>query len=184
MIKKSLAVLVFGFFIASCATDPQPVEESQLVVYVVDYGSNRFEAGTVLNFEKVNISFTSLEVDIDEDPIENGNDGAISLIYEPTGDKIFEGALTLEGNARINYPGMAAADGFFEIENRVTINLSGVEDIGGPYDEPFGPIWGAVDQLGLSEVFVNNNAMIGRFLYKPIESSNINWKWIILLFDQ
>lgn len=184
MMKKILAALLFVFFVSSCETETEPVEESQMVVYVVDYGSNRFEAGTVLNLEKVNISFTSLEIDVDEDPIENGEDGAISLIYEPTNDKVFEGSLNLEGNASINFPGMSAADGFFEIENRVNINITGVEDIGGPYDEAMGPIWGAVDQLGLSEIFVNNNAMIGRFLYKPSESTNVNWKWIILLFDQ
>lgn len=181
--KRVLAALILGIFTLSCTPENDPVEQSQMVVYLVDYSTNEFQAGTVLNFNKLDIEYQELDIDIEEDPIENEIDGAISLLYDPTGDKIFEGTLTTSGDARVNFPSFTLGSEFFEIDNKVSLSIS-VQDIGGPYNELVGPIWDAVDQLGLSEIFVDNDALIGRYLYKPNESVQSSWKWVILLFDQ
>jgi len=177
-------VVCLTLSILSCDTEVEPTPQSQMALYIVDYNTNEFEAGTVLNLTKVDVSYTSLDIDIDEDPFENDKDGAISLIYDPTGEKIFEGALNPEGNASIDFPGFTIGDDFFEIDNPVSINTNDIQDIGEDYTEPVGPIWDAVDELGLTEIFVNSNALLGRFLYKPNDLNDENWKWIILLFDQ
>lgn len=184
MMKKVFILLSIAFAVLSCSPEITPEEESQMAVYVVDYGNNRFEAGTILNLTKVNIAFNSIEIDIISDPVEGENDGAVSLFYEPTNEKIFEGSINLEGNASINFPGMTPGADFFEIDSPISLNSRTIEDIGGPYNESITPVWGAIDQLGLTEIFLSNGAMIGRFLYKPAEDNSENWKWIILLFDQ
>lgn len=184
MMKKVFALLLTSLIFVSCEPNVGPEENSQMVVYVVDYRNNRFEAGTVLNLTKVNIGFNSIDIDIIEDEVSGENDGAVSLFYSPTNEKIFEGSINLEGSASINFPGMAPGVDFFEIETPVSLNSRTVEDIGGPYNDSFTPAWGAIDHLGLTEIFVNNNAMIGRYLYRPAEDNDQNWKWIVLLFDQ
>ena len=181
MKKILLAVLMVGV-LSACEVDDEPAEQSQMVVYIIDYDSNDFQAGTVLNFAKVNIDYTEIEVDIDEDAPENGLDGAVSLIYEPTGDKIFEGSLNAEGNAEINFPGLTLGSEFYEIENSVA--TPSVQDIGESYTNNFSRAWGSVDRLGLSEIFVDNDALVGRYLYRPSPTNDDNWKWVVLLLDQ
>jgi len=184
MMKRIFALLSLSFLAISCNPTVEPEEESQMVVYLIDYGSNEFEAGTVLNFRKANVSFSTLDIDIDLDPIENGDAGAVSLIFDPTGDKIFEGSLNIEGSAAISFPGLTAGDSYFRIDNAVALPAAGVQDIDGPYSESIGPIWNSIDQLGITEIFVNNDALLGRFLYRPNNSNTENWKWVFLLFDQ
>lgn len=184
MMKKILVLLIAAVLIYGCEAESNPTEESQMVVYLVDYESNAFQAGTVLNFSKLNISYDQLEIDIEIDPIENNLDGAVSLLYDPTNDKIFEGSLNIDGNASINFPGMTPGADFYVIDNTVSLPPNTMEDIGGPYNESVGNIWNAIDQLGLTEIFVDNDPLIGRFLYKPNETNVENWKWIIMLLDQ
>lgn len=168
--------------LSACEIDDEPEEQSQMIVYVIDYDSNEFQAGTVLNFTKVNINYTEIEVDIDEDAPENGLDGAVSLIYEPTNDKIFEGSLNTEGTPKINFPGLTAGSEFYEIEN--SVSTPAVQDIGATYANNFSAAWGSVNQLGLTEIFIGNNSLVGRYLYKPSPSREENWKWVVLLLDQ
>lgn len=182
--RKILAFILLSFLMWSCVPETETTPKSQMVVYIVDYDTNDFQAGTVLEFNQLDIQYSSLEIDIIEDPIENENDGAVSLIYEPTGNKIFEGALSVNGNAQISFPSMIPATDFYVIGNTVAIDLASIQDIGESYPESNGPIFAALDQLGLTEIFINNDALIGRFLYKPIDSNTENWKWIILFFDQ
>lgn len=183
MMKKIFFAVMLVGLLSACDTEVPEAEESQMIVYLVDYDTNKFEAGTVLNFAKVNIEYDEIEIDIDKDEPEPGLDGAISLLYEPTGDKIFEGALTIEGNAQINHPGVTRGEDFYQIENTVN-RPSAVQDIEGPYDENFSLVWGTIDNLGLTEIFINEDALVGRFLYKPNNSNKQNWKWVILLLDQ
>lgn len=183
MMKKILFTVLLAGFLSACDTDVPQVEQSQMVVYIVDYDMNKFEAGTVLNFNKVNIVYDEMEVEIDLDEAEPGIDGAISLLYDPTGDKIFEGALNVEGNAEINFPGVTRGEDFYQIDDNISRPTT-VQDIDGPYSENFSPIWGTIDNLGLTEIFINENPLVARFLYKPNNTNKQNWKWIILLLDQ
>ena len=168
--------------LSACEVDDELEEQSQMVVYIIDYDSNEFQAGTVLNFTKVNINYTEIEVDIDEDTPDNGLDGAVSLIYEPTNDKIFEGSLNTDGTPKINFPGLTSGSEFYNIENSLT--TPSVQDIGDSYANNFSATWGSVNRLGLSEIFIENNSLVGRYLYKPSPSHKENWKWVVLLLDQ
>ena len=181
MKKFLLGILITGLF-SACEVNEEPQEQSQMVLYIIDYSSNEFEGGTILNFEKIDINYSEIDVDIDEDAPENGLDGAVSIIYEPTGDKIFEGGLNDEGTTNIRYPSLISSDQYYVVDD--VVPTPSVQDIGDSYSNNFNPIWGSVNQLGLSQIFIDNSAMVGRYLYKPNSLNSDNWKWIILLLDQ
>ena len=175
-----LALVIFG-----CSKVDEPKEKSQMLLFIVDYKTEELQAGATLEFEKISIDYSNIPIDIDTDPPENDLDGSVSLYYDPTQEKIFEGILNTDGRPQVLHPPVIAPSDFYEIENSLSFpTYTSLQDIDGPYSEDFDDTWNAINNLGITEIFINNEAFIGRFLYKPSESVSDNWKWIILLYRQ
>ena len=184
-IRKSTLLCLTALLICACNTDDTPSEKSQILLFVIDYETNEMQAGTTMEFEKISINFSEIPVDVDSDPPQNDLDGSVSLFYTATQDKIFEGVLNTEGRPQVLHPPLIPAEDFFEIENQIAFpSYTTIQNIDDNYSQSFNPTWEAINNLGITEIYIQEEALVGRYLYKPSENVSSNWKWIVLLYQQ
>lgn len=116
------------------------------------------------------------------------NDGSVAIIYEPTLDQIFQGALSLEGEPNIFFPNLIAPGDFLELDTPIPFpSATQVQSIDGDHSQaPVANIWNAIARLGLTEFMLREDTRIGLFLYQPSENTDFsaNWDWILMLYNQ
>lgn len=185
--KKIFSLIAF-IIISTCScgtSEDGPQEQSSIVVYLVDFTSNEFEAGTTMNINKLDFDFSDLPVTADIEEPNGGLDGAVSINFTPTNVQLFNAELSEEGNSRIFAPSFLSPSEFFRLDDPVAFpSQLQIEDIEGPYNEPFQTVWEAIDDLAITKIFLDEEALFGRFLYKSSENVPEQWKWVIILYNQ
>lgn len=185
MKKVFLFALISTCLFASCdATDDVPNEVGAVAMYIVDYTSNELQFGATLNVAKVSSTLTSLPVSASITQPTNDLKGAVSLVLNATGDQLFDGELSDEGTSRIFSPTLLSPDDFFMLNSPVAYPAQlAITEIEGPYDTPFQTLWEAFDDLSLTQIFLNEGALFGRYLYQPSPNVSDQWKWIVILYN-
>ncbi|MFY0591424.1 hypothetical protein [Roseivirga sp.] len=185
--KKSyiLLALTIGLF-TGCINDDEPTEEqSSVLILMVDYDTNFFQAGAAIFTPKVDVEFSELPVNVDLQEPSNDLNGSVSLTLTSTNVQLFNGEISEQGDANIFAPEFIGPGGFFMLVDEMPYPTSlVVDDIDGPYTESFETTWEAINKLNIIDIYLEENALFGRYLYKPSEDVPENWKWIIVLYDQ
>ncbi len=185
---KRATILPLLFIIALLTgcdpTDDTPSEQGTVAVFIVDYTTNELESGSTLNVAKVINAPSQLPISASITQPRNDLNGSVSLLLTSTGDQLFDGELSEEGTARIFAPNQRLAPSdFFQLETPIPfptqINLL---DIEGPYDTPFNTTWEAIDNLNLIQIFLNEEGLMGRYLYQSSPNVSSEWKWIIIQY--
>ena len=183
-----LVVLTITLGMNCGSDDPTTPESSTLYMYRVDYTTNELEGGITLAFDQVPPPlFEEIPLEIDREEPTQDNDGRIAIIYEPTLDVLFNGALTNSGTANIFFPSFIAPNEFLTIEQPLPVPGITIQSIEGDHSQiNFAPIWAAVSNLALTEFALEENTKIGLYLYQsnPDPAFSANWDWLILLFNQ
>ena len=183
-----LVVLTIALGMNCGSDDPATPESSTLFMYRVDYTTNELEGGITLAIDRVPPPlFDEIPLEIDREEATQDSDGRIAIIYEPTLDVLFNGALTNSGTAEVFFPSFIAPGEFLTIEQPLPIPNITIQSIEGDHSQiNFAPIWAAVSNLALTEFALNENTKIGLYLYQanPDPAFSANWDWMILLFNQ
>lgn len=188
-ITRSLVFLFMSLGLFSCGSDDSGEEEtSDLILYKIDYTTQAFEGGISFSPRRIASGFnTQIPLEIDKEPATMDTDGSVVLIYEPTLDQVFQGALSLEGEANIFFPSFIEPGDFLELNTPVAFpSGTQVQSIDGDHSQaPIADIWSAISRLGLTEFLLNNDTQIGLFLYQPSEDPGFseNWDWILMLYN-
>lgn len=185
MKKVLLSTLVTVSLILGCnPIDDVPSDTGAVAVFIVDYTSNEFERGTSLIVEKVSSSLTQLPISSSINQPTSDLKGGVSLVLSSTGDQVFNGEISEEGISVIFAPALLDSSNFFRLDDSIDypteLNLL---DIEGPYDDSFETTWEAIDDLGLTKVFIDNGAFFGRYLYQASPNVSSEWKWVIILYN-
>lgn len=185
MKKILLSILLAGSLILGCnPIDDVSTETGTVAIFIVDYTSNEFQSGTSLSVEKVSSSLTQLPISTSINQPANDLKGGVSVVLSSTGDQVFNGELSEEGNSAIFAPPLLDPSNFFVLDEPIDypagLNLL---DIEGPYDTSFEATWAAIGNLGLTKLFVDNGAFFGRYLYQSSPNVSSEWKWVIILYN-
>ena len=189
-ILRGLGIGVMALVLFACGSDDGPSEaDSQLVLYKVNYDNLEFEGGITLAFTQLaGPVFDEIPVEISIEDPEPGEDGSIVLTHAPSQDRIFQGALTTNGQADITFPFFIPAADFLVLDTPFSLPAgTNVQSINGNYSQAeFDAVWGAVSRLGLNDFILDETTLVGLFLYQPNTNSNTsgNWDWILLLYRQ
>jgi len=188
--KKLLLLLSLSVFIASCSDDDDaPVvqdTENKALLLQIDFNTYVFEGGKEIVFQDA-ADFT-----INTTYIEPGDFGSLTLMYEQTSQKIFDGTITWNGMGQRSYP--VSIDGgaaFTTSNNSAQISPADVEYL--QYDEYFIQpgnaeqlaILAAINHLDIVRHYraVNPNAKVTLFLYAPavglFDAASANWFLIL-----
>lgn len=182
LLATLMASILFG---CSFSDDESTPEESSIVILLIDYTTNTFQAGAALFTPKVDFEFTELPITTDITEPTMDLNGSVSLTLSSTNEQIFNGALSDEGDADIFTPAFVGPGSFFTLVDELPFPTTlDIEDIDGPYQESFETTWEAIDKLNIVEVFRTEGALFGRYLYKPSEDVGENWKWVIVMYNQ
>ena len=173
----------------NCAVDDSGAQDSSTIyMFRVDYTSQEFEGGITLTFEHATLApQTEIPVEIERTEPSQTDDGNLIIVYTPTRDNIFEGALTNNGNGNINFPGFIAPSQFATIEEDLPVPTGGFQSIVGNYTQAqLEAIWPAISNLGLTQFAVDENAVAALYLYQPNADPafSANWDWMIMLYNQ
>ncbi|MBO3700175.1 hypothetical protein [Roseivirga sp. E12] len=184
MKKVFLFTLISACLFTGCdATDDVSTEVGAVAMYIVDYSSNELQFGATLNVAKVSSTLTSLPVSASITQPTNDLNGAVSLVLNTTGDQLFDGELSEQGTSRIFTPVLLSPNDFFELESPVGYpSQLSVLDIEGPYNLSFETLWQAIDHLSLTQIFLNQGGLFGRYLYQPSPNVSEQWKWVIIMY--
>jgi len=184
MKKLFLSLFVSVTLLTGCdATDDVSTEVGAVAMYIIDYTSNELQFGATLNVAKVSSQVTTLPVSASLTQPTNDLNGAVSLVLNTTGDQLFDGELSEEGTSRIFAPVLLSPNDFFRLDNPVPFpNQLDVLDIEGPYNTSFETNWQAIDDLSLTQIFLDQGALFGRYLYQPSPNVSAQWKWVIILY--
>lgn len=184
MKKVLLSILLTSCLILGCdATDDIPSETGIIAVYIVDYTSNEFERGSTISAEKVSSSLTQLPISSTINQPANGLNGGVSLVLTATGDQVFNGELSEEGNAAIFAPLLLSPSSFFQLDTPIDYPAQlSLNEIEGPYDIPFQTVWEAIDDLSLTKILLDNGAFFGRYLYQSSPDVSSEWKWVVIIY--
>ncbi|OEJ99499.1 hypothetical protein [Roseivirga misakiensis] len=185
--KRTILFLTLATcFLWSCDNNDEPTaEESSVLILMVDYNSNTFQAGATLFTPKVDLTFSELPVTADIQEPTNDLNGSVSLTLTPTSLQIFNAEISETGDAIVFAPSFVGAGNFFMLVDELPFpSALVVDDIEGPYTEPFETTWDAISKLNIVDLYRQNDALFGRYLYKPSETITDNWKWIIMIYNQ
>lgn len=185
--KRNLFLLLsLLLIISACGTSDEPeAETSTLAIFLVDYSDNSLEGAATVTVAKVPLNFTELPLTTVISEPNNGLDGSARVTFTPTGDLLFDGEISEEGNSRVFAPQFIDESNFAMLDQPLSLpNNLVIEDIEGPYNEPFQPIWEAIDEFSIVEVFLNQGGLFGRFLYQPSEAVPNEWKWVVIILNQ
>lgn len=189
--KRCILLYALSFILGfnACTTgdvNSEPI--SQLLVLVVDYDSPVFEGGSVTNLRQLPSPAPSkLPFEFDEELPEDGLDGGVSLFYANTDAKVFDGIMPYDASAEGNIliPALGDPSDFFELETEIPLpNPLNIEDLEGDYSgRDFSDLWPSINRLGVVQNTLNNDAMMGRYLYQPQRRNENTWKWILFFFE-
>lgn len=187
MKKTLLLAILFTCMLFSCGLpdDESNPEQSTVIILLIDYTTNTFQAGASLFTPVVDFEFTELPVAADiTEPTADLN-GSVSLVLTPTGEQIFSGELSEEGIANVFAPTFIGPQSFLTLVDVLPFPTSLlVEDIDGPYQESFETAWETIGKLNIVDLFRADGALFGRYLYKPSEDVSENWQWVIVMYNQ
>lgn len=182
------ALTVILCFYGCSTADVNSEPTSQLLVLVVDYDNPVFEGGSITNLRQLpSPAPNELPFEFDEETPEDGLDGGVSLFYANTDAKVFDGILPYDASAEGNIliPALGDPSNFFELETEIPLpNPLNVEDLVGDYSgRDFSDLWPSINRLGVVQNTLNNDAMMGRYLYQPQRRNEDTWKWILFFFE-
>lgn len=181
--------LIASLCFYQCSTPNVDIEPtSQLLVLVVDYENPNFEGGSISNLRQLPSPAPSeLPFEFVQELPADGLNGGVSLFYANTDTKVFDGLLPNDSGAKgsILIPALSAPSIFFELDSEIQLPNSFIlEDLVNDYsDENFSDIWPSINQLGVVQNTLNNDALIGRYLYQPQSGNEATWKWILFFFE-
>ncbi len=186
MKKTSFLITFFLVFLYGCdSLEEELQEQSSVVVYLIDYTDNKFESGITFSVAKASSDYRALPVSVNiEEPSGNTN-GSVSLTYTPTNLELLHAELSENGDSQIFSPDLLTNSDFFQLDDPIVLpGTVSIEDIMGPYQENFENTWEAISNLSVTRIFLDSDVLIGRFLYRPSENAQEEWKWVVILYNQ
>lgn len=165
MNKLFLLLIITVLAISSCA----PETENRILLLKVDYLTSAFEGGKELSMHDNNYQADSLPLTIDyKSP---GDFGSITLYFQPTGQRIFDGTIVWMGCGEMNYPAsLNDASEFSSISNPVAMpDSTGFQIVHEIYPADFdkSSLWDAVSKLDIVRRYMEAGNKVGIFLYSP-----------------
>lgn len=191
--KKLIIFLgLIGLFI-SCNKEEEPQKSEQLnqvVLLQIDYSTNVFEGGKILNFPSAQ-SFTIATTY--EDP---GDFGSVQLFYSEVNEKIFDGSIFWNGKGQRSYPQTMDSPDTFETINDGAplpdlstfgkVLYAGVDNY--PEVIDYTAIWNSINNLNIVAWFraSNPDAKINLFFYQNSIGTGdpADWDWYIILRNE
>ncbi len=188
---KNLSILLLGMalFIACNDNDEQQEQnvQNKIAVLKVDYLTNTFEGGTVLNFPN------SDDFTISSDYQPPGDFGDIQLYYDELDELLFDGTIIWMGLGERSFPSQlmganefSLSDSLFPQPNDNLFEYVWYDEFA-MYPAPgtFPLQWAAIDQLEIVHQYrvLNPNGTIHMFLYTPSVGigNPADWDWYIFM---
>ena len=182
-----IIVLLASFFSCDDNNDNIDIVSNNVVLLKVDYLTNKFEGGKVLNFSETD-DFTIST--IYKAP---GDFGSIALYYDELNEKLFEGTIIWMGTGEMSYPSkMDAPNKFSTTSNNLT--MPGIDEFEYikfnefsyiPDTINYDSIWQSIDNLKIVASYRNSNLTekINLFLYTPSVGVGdpADWDWFVIL---
>lgn len=192
-LMKKRIYLIFAIVIAfhlSCGVETKGEDPTgTLVLYQIDYSTLSFEGGVTFTPPKLNPPLLSeIPLEVRKEASSPDLDGAVLIVYTPSQEQLFHGALTNNGNADIFFPEFIEPETFAVLEEPIDFPTGrDIQFIDGDYSQTnFSSIWEAVANLGLTDFVFNETTVVALFLYQPGSNSatSDNWDWILMLYNQ
>lgn len=186
--KQLILIILLGVILFSCEENNEiDVTSNNVVLLKVDYLTNKFEAGKVLNFpESENFTISSIY----KAP---GDFGSIALYYSELNEKLFEGTIIWMGTGEMSYPSkMDVPKKFSKTSNNLTMPSIDVFEYVKfnefsyiPDTIDYESIWQSIDNLKIVKSYRNSNSSekIHLFLYTPSVGvgNPEDWDWFVIL---
>ncbi|MDR2009665.1 MAG: hypothetical protein LBQ22_04210 [Bacteroidales bacterium] len=160
-------------------------DTNDVLMLVVDYTSNRFEGGKILNFSKPSETFT-----ITNEYAPPGDFGSLKLYYSEINELLFYGTIVWMGCGNIIYPeNILSRDDFqIAITNDYVYPANGFENVFNSQPEityNYDEVWSAVQPVVKAREYLSSNPeqIVKMFLYTPsVGCGDPNdWKWIVFM---
>jgi len=184
--KQLSLILILSVLFIFCDKN-NDVSSNNVVLLKVDYLTNTFEGGKVLNFSEAT-SFT-----ISSKYNSPGDFGSVALYYEELNKKLFEGTIIWMGLGEISYPlNMHLPAHFSKIDTNVSLpdtslfkKVMYTENAYYPDAINYEKLWNAINNLKIVSSYRNSNPYgnVQLFLYTPSVGvgNPADWDWFVIL---
>ena len=191
--KKSILFLAIVGLLFSCDKDDEPQQLEPLnkvVLLQIDYVTNTFEGGKILDFPSAP-SFT-----ISTTYNAPGDIGSVQLYYSELNEKIFDGGIIWNGNGERSFPStMDSPDTFDTIIDGAPLPDTGMFEkviYGGLDNYPevidYPAIWNSINNLNIVSWYraTNPDAKINLFFYQSSIGGGdpADWDWYIIMRNE
>ena len=156
---------------------------NKLLLLQIDYLTYTFEKGIELTLSGNTSLSDSLPIILDYRA--PGDEGSISLLYQPTNDTVFHGVIIWMGYGDMLYPSsLDTATVFDTLTTSIPMpDNSQFQKIYGSY-ENLTAIWEAIDNLEIVSRYLARSKRIGYFLYNRSEPRDSAYSdWFIILSE-
>ncbi len=200
---KSLLIIT-SFFLVSLSgckkEDNTTIEDnsSQLLLLKIDYTTSKFEGGTLYDFDNKSADTIPIEIEYRR-PMDFGS---IKITHKPDMTVVFEGEIIWRGVGKIQVPEKFSEPEEFPLANNdiEAPSLENIEyfflkkplsgtfaanpyiDLESIFEEAFDEIWKGFADLKAIHEFMDNNTLIGVFLY-PASALTVDFaKWLLVFY--
>lgn len=185
--KSRLILFLLVCLFASCSSeniDFDKDQSNQVLLLKVDYLTNNFEGGTVLNFPIETDSFT-IEVKYKEP----SDFGLIHLTYKEQNMPLFSGSIIWMGKGGIIFPEKLYPKEKFKayLTEDYVIPSNGFKNVFNPGDSEYdyNKVWSSIQNLVIVRRFLQTNPRqpIKLFLYTPSVGVGdpADWYWVVFI---
>lgn len=171
---------------------------SQLLLLKIDYATSQFEGGTLYNFDNKSADTIPVEIEYRE-PLDFGY---IKITHKPDLAVVFEGEIIWRGVGEIQIPEKFSEPEKFSIAKHdiEAPSLGNIEyfflkkpllgtfatqqdiDVESKLEETFDNIWKGLADLKVIHEFMDDNALIGVFLYPASALTEDFAKWLLVFY--
>lgn len=192
--KKSILFLAITVLFFSCNKEeedqPQPERFNNVVLLQIDYVTNTFEGGKVLEFPSAQGFTISSTYDAP------GDIGSVQLYYSEVNEKIFDGGIIWAGTGQRSYPEtMESPDSFETMNDGVPLpDVSMFEKViytghdNYPEVIDYPAIWNSINKLNIVSWYraANPDAKINLFFYQSSVGTGdpADWDWYVILRNE
>jgi hypothetical protein len=202
--KIQFVILALIFFILSgCKKENNetPIDNnhvSQLLLLKFHYTTSQFEEGILYDFDVKPADSIPIEIEYKK-PVDFGN---IKLTHKPDSTLIFEGEIIWRGIGKIQVPQKFAQPEEFPIANRdiEAPSLENIEyfflkkpligtfathpniDLESKLEGTFDELWKEISGLKIIHEFMEEDALIGIFLYPASALTEDYAKWLLVFY--
>ncbi len=191
MKTKLLFILLFvcctSFaFAYDVVSDNKPNSENEVLILIVDYTTNTFEGGQILNFPQK----TSETLTITNEYAPPGDFGHIKLYYSEINELLFFGTIIWSGCGKIKFPEtwMTPKDFLYTVTEDWVFPKNGFRNIGfNSSKEITNDVWNRVQSIVKVRDFLSSNPeqKVQYLFYTPSVGvgNPKDWKWILFLHN-